>query len=105
MANRTCTARIQLATLSFAGALLALAAPTPAAAQISDTVTISDAAANAQGVVAVNAAAGVFNEQLNSGLVVQSDDLAIGVQTATQILGFNEWGAPERGAGAPAPCD
>jgi hypothetical protein len=76
-----------------ASALIAL----PAFAQTSDSLDIANTAAGAEGRVGVNAAAGVFNQQVNSGVIASGDELAIGINTVNQNLGYNEWGTPAEG--------
>jgi len=77
------------------GAALAamLVAMTPALAQGSDqgsdSLDISDTAVNAQGRVGVNAAAGVFNQQVNAGVITNGDELSYGINTVKQNLEAN----------------
>jgi hypothetical protein len=63
-----------------------------ALAQTKDTVTIDNTGVGASGVVGVNAAAGVFNQQANSG-VIADGDLAVAVNSVSQNLVNNSWGA------------
>jgi hypothetical protein len=62
---------------------------TPALSQNTDTLSISDNAfAGSEGVVGVNAAAGEFNEQVNSG-VIANGDTAVLSNVVNQHIGDN----------------
>src|SRR5688572_8461130 len=68
-------------------ALLVVA--TPALSQNTDTVSISDAAlAGSQGRIGVNAAAGDFNEQVNSAAIANGDT-ALATNVVRQYIGEN----------------
>jgi hypothetical protein len=80
---RLCRARGGIAVV----ALLFVA--TPALSQNTDTLSISgDALAGSEGRVGVNAAAGTFNEQVNSAAIANGD-LAIATNVVRQHIGDN----------------
>jgi hypothetical protein len=66
-----------------------LAGVDSALAQSSDTLTIDDVAKDATGRIAVNAAVGVYNQQVNSAAIAESN-IAYAKNIVTQILVGNE---------------
>ena len=63
---------------------------TPALSQNTDTLTISgDALAGSEGRVSVNAAAGEFNEQVNSGVIANSGGASFLTNLVNQNIGDN----------------
>jgi hypothetical protein len=60
--------------LAIAAIAALLIAAAPASAQSSDTVTISPEATEASGRIAVNAAAGTFNQQANAAVISESEN-------------------------------
>ena len=76
MTRQNATRKLNLPTAmpGTAAIVLLLIGSVPAFGQSSDTLSISDTAIGAQGRIAVNAAAGVFNEQANSAVIAEGEN-------------------------------
>lgn len=74
-------------SLAIASLTAMLFAAGPAAAQSSDTLVIAPEASEASGRIAVNAAAGTFNQQANSAVIVESVNALAGNLIQQNLVG------------------
>ena len=75
------------ASLAIASLAAILIAAGPASAQSSDTLVISPDASEASGRIAVNAAAGTFNQQVNTAVISESENALVGNLVQQNLIG------------------
>jgi len=73
--------------LAIASIAVALFAAGPVAAQGSDTVTIAPEASDASGRIAVNVAAGTFNQQVNTAVLSESENALLANIVRQDLIG------------------